>query len=129
MKQIYKLVNLDVRRRCWEAIKSAPDGYVVTIAEPTRSLDANAALWALLHDIAAQVDWYGKKLTPEDWKNVFSASLRKMEVVPNLDGSGFVALGQSTSKMTKAEFSDLLELVSAFGAEKGVKFTEPTCYP
>jgi hypothetical protein len=124
MKQLYKLVNQDVRRRCWEAIKAAPEGHVVTIAEPTRSLDANAALWAFLSDISAQVEWYGKKLTPEDWKNVFSASLRKLEVVPNLDGSGFVALGQSTSKMTKREFSDLLELIQAFGAERGVKFMD-----
>ena len=126
MKQLYKLVNLDVRRRCWEAIKSAPDGYVVTIAEPTRSLDQNSLLWPLLTELSHQLDWYGKKLTPENWKDLLTASLRKLDVVPNIDGSGFVALGQSTSKMTKAQFSELIELTYAFGAERGVKFTEKT---
>jgi hypothetical protein len=42
--------------------------------------------------------------------------------VPGLDG-GFVVLGQSTSKMTKAEMCDLQTLMEAFGAEKGVRFS------
>jgi hypothetical protein len=128
MKQLYKLVNLDVRRRCWEAVKSAPEGYVVTIAEPTRTLDQNALLWPLLECLSKQVLWYGKTLTPENWKDLMSASLRKLDVVPNIDGSGFVALGQSTSKMSKAQFSELIELIYAFGAERGVKFTEQECF-
>ncbi len=92
----------------------------MTVAEPTRNLDQNAKLWATLTDIAEQVDWYGKKLTPEDWKHLFTSSLRKLQVVPNLDGSGFVALGLSTSKMSVREMSDLIELAQAVGAERGV---------
>lgn len=120
----FRLAHPEARRRAVEAIHSAPDGYIVKITEPTRSLDQNAALWPMLTDISEQVEWYGRKLTPEDWKHVFSASLRKLEVVPNLDGTGFVALGQSTSKMTKREFSDLLELIAAFGAERGVSWSD-----
>ena len=97
-------------------------GYHVRITEPTRNLEQNAKMWAALTDVANQVKWYGKKLTPDDWKNVFSASLRKLEVVPNLDGNGFVALGMSTSKMTIREMSDMIELITAFGGEQGVKF-------
>ena len=41
--------------------------------------------------------------------------------MPGLDG-GFVVLGLSTSKMTRAEMSDLQQLMEAFGAERGVKF-------
>ena len=108
-----------------QAVSAAPDGHSVTIAEPTRSLEANARMWAMLADIAGQVDWYGKRLSPEDWKHVFSSSLRKLDVVPNLDGTGFVALGLSTSRMSKREMSDLQELMSAFGAERGVEWTEP----
>ncbi|MBK9617266.1 MAG: recombination protein NinB [Uliginosibacterium sp.] len=37
----------------------------------------------------------------------------------------FVVLGQSTSKMSIREMSDLMELMSAFGAERGVRFTAP----
>ncbi len=124
MSGYYRLAHTEARRRACEAIQNAPDGYIVRITEPTRNLDQNAALWAMLGDVSRQVDWYGRKLSPEDWKNVFSASLRKLEVVPNLDGTGFVALGQSTSKMTKREFSDLLALIDAFAAERGVVWSD-----
>ena len=90
----------------------------------TRSLEQNAKMWAMLTDVSQQVEWYGKRLTAEDWKHVFSASLRKLSVVPNLDGTGFVALGLSTSAMSKREMSDMVELIYSFGAEKGVKWTE-----
>ena len=76
----------------------------------------------MLDEISDQVDWYGRKLTPEEWKHVFTAALKKQDVVPGLDG-GFVVLGQSTSKMTKAEMCDLQTLMEAFGAEKGVRFS------
>jgi hypothetical protein len=35
-----------------------------------------------------------------------------------------VVLGQSTSKMTKAEMADLLTLMEAFAAERGVNFKD-----
>lgn len=124
-KKTYILAHATARRLAQEHVQTAPDGYAVTISEPSRSLEQNARLWALLADISRQVDWYGKRLTSEDWKHVFSSSLRKLDVVPNLDGSGFVALGMSTSKLSKREFSDLIELASAFGAEHDVEWSEP----
>ena len=102
------------------ASQGKPLAVKVTEHQDKRSLDQNAMLWAMLSAVSAQVVWYGKKLSAEDWKNVFSASLRKLDVVPNLDGTGFVALGQSTSRMTKREFSDLIELIQSFAAERGV---------
>lgn len=95
---------------------------VITIKPETRSLQQNARLWAMLTEISQQVDWYGRKLTAEEWKHVFSASLKKQDVVPGLDG-GFVVLGLSTSKMTKSEMGDLQTLMEAFGAQQGVKFS------
>lgn len=118
------LLNDLQRSKAIIAIKTAPDGYICTIKEATRSLEQNAKMWPLLHEIAEQVDWYGEKLTAEDWKDIFTASLRKSKVVPNLDSTGFVILGQSTSRLTKSEFSGLIELIMAFGAEKGVQFAE-----
>jgi hypothetical protein len=112
------------RRNAVQAVQDAPDGYAVTVGEPGRTTQANAAMWAMLADVSGQVDWYGKKLSPESWKHVFSAALKKQDVVPSLDGSGFVVLGASTSRMSKREFSDLLELIAAFGAERGVVWSE-----
>lgn len=124
MSAFFRLVHQEARRRAAEAIANAPEGYVVRITEPTRTLEANAAMWASLSDVAAQVIWHGRTLSPEDWKNVFTAGLRKLDVVPNLDNTGFVALGQSTSRMSKREMSDLLELIAAFGAEHGVLWSD-----
>lgn len=109
----------------WPQLKSAlmaGHKMVLEIKPQTRSLEQNARLWAMLTEISSQVDWYGRKLTPEEWKHVFSASLKKQDVVPGLDG-GFVVLGLSTSKMTKAEMCDLQSLMEAFGAERDVRFS------
>ena len=101
----------------------ASDTRLTLEIRPEKRSDAqNRRLWAMLADIAAQVEWHGKKLGAEDWKAIFTASLRSMNVVPNLDNTGFVVLGQSTSKMTKAEMCELQELMEAFGAQKGVRF-------
>ena len=50
-----------------------------------------------------------------------TASLTRQKVVPGIDG-GFVVLGQSTSRMSKAEMCELQELIEAFGAQQGVRF-------
>lgn len=109
------------RGRAIEAVKNAPAGYYVEVKEPTRNNEQNALMWSLLSDVSEQVQWYGEWLSPENWKDVFSAALKKQKVVPGLEG-GFVVCGQSTSRMGKREFSDLIELIRAFGVERDVKF-------
>lgn len=121
-KRIWKLTGEVAKKAACREILAAPEGYVVALAEPTRSLDQNSLLWPLLTEVSKQVDWYGNKLTADEWKDVFSAALKKQKVVPGLDG-GFVVCGQSTSRMSKREFSDLVELIYAFGADRGVVFS------
>ena len=121
-KRIWKLTGEVAKKAACREILAAPEGYVVTLAEPTRTLDQNSLLWPLLTEVSKQVDWYGNKLTADEWKDVFSAALKKQKVVPGLDG-GFVVCGQSTSRMSKREFSDLVELIYAFGADRGVVFS------
>ena len=87
----------------------------------TRSLEANKRMWAMLSDISEQVDWYGNRLAPDEWKCVFTAALKRQKVVPGLDG-GFVAIGSRTSQMSVVEMTELMELMTAFGAERGVQF-------
>ena len=95
---------------------------VLEVKPEPRSSEQNRRLWAMLTEVSSQVDWYGQKLSPEDWKHIFTASLKKTRAVPGIDG-GIVVLGQSTSRMTKAEMSDLQTLIEAFGSEKDVKFS------
>ena len=121
------LAHDQARQRAQQAIKTAPQGFVVRISEPTRNKEQNALMWSLLTQVSKQVVWHGQRLSSENWKDVFSASLKKQQVVPGLDG-GFVVCGQSTSKMSKALFSELCELIMAFAAQQGVEFEEyPAC--
>jgi hypothetical protein len=122
-KQYFCLVNQQVREKALQAIKTAPEGFLVEVKAKTRSLDQNARLWAMLKDVSHQVSWHGRKLSPTDWKHIFSSSLKKMDVVPNLEGNGFVILGLSTSNMNIKEMIDLQELISAFGVEHNVEWS------
>lgn len=97
-------------------------GYVWSMREEVRTDLQNRRMWAMLRDISRQVEWYGQMLKDEDWKHIFSASVEKQRAVPGLDG-GFVVLGISTRKQSKKWFSDMFEVMEAFAAEHGVKFT------
>lgn len=123
--RFFVLSHAEARRRAAEAVQDAPEGHVVIVQPEKRSDAQNRRMWAMLADVSRQVDWYGRKLSADDWKNVFSASLGKLDVVPNLDSTGFVVLGLSTSRMSVRAMSDLIELMTAFGAEKRVRWTDP----
>ena len=116
-------LNEYTRKLACADVMSAPEGHYCYVKEATRTLDQNSLLWPLLGEISKQVDWYGNKLTAEEWKDVLTASLKQQKVVPGIDG-GFVVVGMSTSKMGKKEFSDLIELIYAFGAQHNVVFKE-----
>lgn len=108
----------------WHAIKPeliAGRPLHLEVRPERRSDAANRKMWATLHDIAAQVDWHGQKLAPEDWKDMLTASLKKQRAVPGIDG-GFVILGERTRDMSREEMSEVIELALAFGAQRGVKF-------
>jgi NinB protein len=113
----------DIRSKALTWVKNVAIGTVIEFRQAKRSSDQNALLWSLLGDIAAQVEWHGQKLDDDDWKTIMMHSLNsEMRMVPAIDGRGFVNLGRSTSKLTKPEFSDLIEVIYMFGATQNVKF-------
>ena len=113
------------RKAICRYVLSAPLGHVVTIKEATRNLEQNAKMWAMLADIERQTTWHGMKLNAEEWKDLLSAGLVQSKVVPNMQGNGFVILGQRTSKLTKSQFAALIELIMAFGTDRGVVWSDP----
>ena len=119
-KQTFILVSDFVRKNAMTAMSKAPEGYVVEIKPPVRNLDQNAKLWAMLSDVSRQVTYCDKTLSTDDWKSLFTGSLRGFELMPNINGGGFVMLGESTSSMSKKRFSELIEMIYAFGADNSV---------
>ena len=111
------------RASAW--VRSAPWGTRITFQEAKRSSDQNAKMWAMLTEVARQVQWHGQRLSADDWKLVFLAALKaELRIVPNLDNTGFVQLGRSSSDLSVSEMADLLDLIAAFGARQGVVFAD-----
>ncbi len=113
------------RARAMATLVAAPWGTRVEIKAAKRSLPQNDKMWACLTDVAQQVVWHGKRLRPDDFKLIFLDALkREGNLVPNIDGTGFVDIGRSSSDLTKGEMSDLIEVIHAFGAQHGVVFAK-----
>jgi hypothetical protein len=120
------LSSPNIRERGIDWIRRAPADTRVEFKAPKRTLDQNSRLWAMLTEVATQLPWHGIKLTADDYKLIFLDALkRELRMVPNIDSSGFVNLGRSSSDLSKEEMSSLIELISAFGANHGVVFHDP----
>ena len=132
-KQVFHLVSGDVRRNAAQAVINAPEQMICEIKPRTRSLDANAKMWAMLSDISKQVEWplngVTQKLSPEDWKDILSASLQQENRIAQGVRGGFVMLGQRTSRMSVRQMSELVEFMYAFGAEHEVRWSERVDIP
>ena len=112
--------------RIWPTIKAllmAGHRLHVEIRQEKRSDPQNRLMWSCLGDLAKQVDWHGQNLDAEAWKDMATAALKRQRVVPGLDG-GFVVLGQRTSQMTKADMTELIDFIHAFGDERGVQWSK-----
>lgn len=111
------------REQAHKWVSQARPGTRIEFKETKRSIPQNDRMWAMLTDIATQLPWHGVKLRPDDWKLIFLDALkREVRAVPNIDGTGFVNLGRSSSDLSKSEMGDLMELIAAFGANHGVTF-------
>jgi hypothetical protein len=128
-KRLFVLAHDQARARAVQSIQNAPQGYIVTIAEPTRNLDQNAAQWPILNAFADQLVWpvNGEmvQISAEDWKDLLTSAFRREQprVAMGIDG-GMVLLGQRTSKFKKGEFSDWLDFLNATAADRGVALDE-----
>ena len=130
-KRVFKLVHAQARRLAVETVQTAPDGYCVTVSEPTRSLEQNAKFHALCSDIArAKTQWAGKPRNAVQWKVLLVsghaiATKEGSEMVPGIEGE-FVNLRESTAAMSKARGSSLIEYSLAFCAMNDVKISAET---
>ena len=108
-----------------KAMTLAGHRLVLSIRTETRSAKQNAMMWSCLTDLSNQVTWFGKKLTKEGWKDFITGHLAGQDLVPNMDGTGFISIhrGRSTSQMTIKEMIAVIDLCHAFGAEQGVNWS------
>lgn len=102
--------------------RTAPDGTVIEFREAKRSDPQNSALWGLLAQIQRQRPTHnGVKMTPDLWKIVFMQAWGcEVTLMPTLNNDGFFPMGYRSSKLTKAEFADLLTFILVWCAQEGL---------
>lgn len=100
-------------------------GSKVVFHGPGRTIPQNDALHAAIGDIARQRDYHGVKLPVREWKLLFLDALDShVRMLPNLDGTGFVSVGKSTSALSKEEFTGLLSVVYEWGNRNGIVWSD-----
>lgn len=125
--QVMSLVVGEIVRR-----HQSGESCEIEVREPRRTLDSNAAMWATLADIAAQIDWPHTfegnwqigRMDSESWKAVLTAAFEAETRMAQAVNGGTVMLGARTSKFSKRRMGDFLTFCNAFGSEKGVRWSD-----
>lgn len=141
-RRIYRLVHDTARKLAAAQCQLAPAGFICIIDAPKKSREQEERYHAMIGDIAECCTFMGRKWSKEDWKRLLiDAFVRVMreqakvdgqpdpfanqgEVVPALDGHGFVQLGVQSRGFKKAIASQFIEYLYAYGNENGVRWTD-----
>ena len=119
---MYVLVHATARQRAIEGVRDAPDGYVVTIKPPTRTVTQNSHIHPVVKDIALAAKRPTDKeslqtlryLLLEQWR---SETGRNPVFERSLDGMRWVQVTKGTSELDKPECSEFIEWMTAFLAQ------------
>lgn len=104
----------------------APLGCRIEFKEAKRSNDQNSLLWAYLTDVASQADHNGRKYSADQWKIIFLHAIgREVQFIPSLDGKAFIPWGQSSSDLSRAEMTALIDFIDAWCAQNGITLHGP----
>jgi hypothetical protein len=98
------------------------------MTERARTLPQSAKFHALCGEVARQATFGGRKLSGQQWKVLFCSALAIIDgddpdLVQGLAGE-FVALRESTARMSAARMNNLIEYASCWAAENGIKLTK-----
>jgi NinB protein len=117
-KQVFRLVHDQARRRCSEAVAEAPDGHIVTIGPPGRTLDQNALIHPTVSSIAKALGRPADKeslrqlryLLLEQWTH---ETQRPPMFQRSFDGQRWVSVNKGTSDLDKPDCRDFIEFLIA----------------
>jgi len=100
---------------------------------------------AMLNDVAKQCRHLNESFDADSWKRLCVDMFRKdsmddprlaeywnrngFRLVPSLDGSGLVALGNQTRRFPKYVAVAFIEWLYSYGADKSVIWSDPTVPP
>jgi hypothetical protein len=142
-KRTFKLAH--ERRKALEAVQAAPADCAVEILPPSKSRDQEERYHAMLGDIAKQCMHLNESQDQETWKRLCVDQFRRdtlsdpeigeywkgkgLRIIPSIDGSCVVVLGEQTRRFPRKVASAFVEWLFSFGAERDVRWTDPSAPP
>lgn len=120
------LQNEGDRDKACRWAQGVPLGSRVEFKETKRSLPQNDLMWALLTEVAQQLEHGGRKYDADQWKSIFLHGFgREVTFLPSLDLKTFLPIELSSSDLGKEEMTNFIEFILKEGAERGVIFKDP----
>lgn len=126
MKTAITAIN---RQRLKDLIDEVPTGYILEIKEPKRTLNQNALIHPVVKQIQDYMEGHGAPARSKEWWRYYLlGKWNGSEITPDPDPDAkgsFVVINRhaGTSGLSKAEASEFIEFLYAFGCNIGVKFT------
>ncbi|MBI2725410.1 MAG: recombination protein NinB [Polaromonas sp.] len=137
-KRTFMLVHETARENAAKfARNDAPDGWMATFSQPTKKRIQEEKYHAMMGDISKQCTFMNEKRELDDWKRLLVDAFAKVmrdagtpihhdgRVLPSLDFERVVQLGIQTKDFYVAEAAQFIEYLYAFGADRGVVWSEP----
>jgi len=120
-KQYFVMSHEKARENALNAVRNAPEGFSVVVEPPKRSGEQNKLIHSALTDLGRRMGWKfgGVDVDLDSLKIIFMVAFRRIN---NIAGSRFVIgldghpvdLGVKTSKLTKKECSEFIEMINAY---------------
>ncbi len=103
-------------------VAKAPDGWMLEVREPNRSVEQNAGFYGLLDQVLKQRPVHnGVQMDQALWKAVFmDAWGAEVRFLPKLEGDGMFPAGHRSSHLTVGEMRDLITFILAWCATAGL---------
>lgn len=115
----------------------APDGWMVTFQEPVKKRIQEEKYHAMIADVARQSLYAGKQWHERDMKRIlideFADEMRNAcsplhhdsRIIPSENGQRIIQLEIHSSDFYVKEAAQFIEFLYAWGADRGVVWTEP----
>src|SRR5262245_61584026 len=124
-----RLVGDHTRHAACHLVMRAPDGWLVRVDKPRRTLRQSSKFWATCGEVAkTEVTWSGTRHDKQGWHDLFLSGWHVVKQHPvrfliGLEGER-VSLCQHTRELSETEMSDLLDYTTAWCAVRGINLKE-----
>ena len=128
------------RKAICRHVLTADEGYIVTIGPPVKRRIQEEKYHAMIGDIADQCKFMQRTWSKEEWKRLLIDAYVRVarenakaegkpdpfsghgEVVPSLEGNGFVQLGIQSRGFSIKQAAEFIEYLFAYGSKESVIF-------